>query len=86
MIQQLDPGMYLVGREDCGIPSFFVIVEPDGICMSGQEVMAPAAEAMVDFTKGGGRWWWQRMIVPHSMPTQEYLDSIPRFPLARRGL
>ena len=86
MTEQLKPGMYLVGREDGGIDPFFVIVEYDGICLSGDESIVPAAQAMTDYMHDAGRWWWRRMTVTHKLPSQEIMDALPPFPVMRGGL
>ncbi len=50
MIQELEAGMYLVGREDGGIDPFFAVIETGYVCMTGDDTLVPAALAMRDFT------------------------------------
>ncbi len=71
----LEPGMYLVGRDDGSQTPFFVRVGEAG---SRQPYSKKLHLATIE--TGG---WWRRMEVPWTLPDQDVLDSMSRFPMLR---
>lgn len=70
---KLEPGMYLVGRNDGGIEPFFAEVDDEY-----KVVHNVPADLIVPAIAGKG-WWWHRMRVPECLPDDEALAKIPGY-------
>ncbi len=77
--KDLDPGMYLVGRDDGAVEPFFVKMLD---CGAHAEYHAEVTALFERAQKEKG-WWWQREDVPGRMPSQEDIDALPPFPKER---
>ncbi len=75
----LQPGMYLVGRDDGKVDPFFVKVEVYKHLLAGS-CRDRLKMRRARFEPG---WWWRRMDVPDVLPDQEAIDALPPFPMGR---
>ena len=59
--------MYLVGRTDGETDPFYVKIESD-VWSAGDDNLVRTAQAVHDYAKGIGDWWWQAVEVPPTVP------------------
>jgi hypothetical protein len=71
----LEPGLYLVGREDGTVDEFHVRIDvsPGGAFYT--DVRDEIDVAMVDHALNNAGWWWRRIGIPNALP--ENLDDYP---------
>jgi len=64
----------MVGRRDGTVEPFFAVHQGREIYSCGEQFSDELKQAVF----GGDSWWWHRMEVPTIIPSQEFLDSLPR--------
>ena len=77
----LQPGMYLVGRDDGKVDPFFVRV----VDINPQLCYTLACPNLPQLQRARFEpdWWWERRDVPRYLPSQEAMDSLPPYPKER---
>ncbi len=69
---KLKEGIYLVGREDGTVDSFFVRVTED------MEVIGPPRSGhLIDRALDSSKHWWWRRMLPTCLPTDAVLAQMP---------